>query len=115
MRPRQAPFPGLFVTGTDTEVGKTVVACAIAATLAASGRRVSVFKPVVTGIEDTAAGPPDHERLRASARSRQSPAEVAPYLFDPPVSPHLAAALAGTTVDRGTVSRAARALSLIHI
>ena len=41
---------GLFVTGTDTEVGKTVVASAIAATLAHCGQRVTVFKPVVTGL-----------------------------------------------------------------
>jgi dethiobiotin synthetase len=89
---------GLFVTGTDTGVGKTVVACTIAATLAARGQRVSVFKPVVTGLAETEHGPPDHERLRASARSSQSAADVSPYLFDPPVSPHLAAEWAGKVV-----------------
>jgi dethiobiotin synthetase len=100
-------LPGLFVTGTDTEVGKTVVACAIAATLAAGGRRVSVFKPVVTGLADSSGVPPDHERLRASARSRQSAAEVAPYLFDPPVSPHLAADAAGVPVEPHALRAAA--------
>jgi dethiobiotin synthetase len=109
VRPDQAPFPGLFVTGTDTEVGKTAVACAIAATLAAAGRRVSVFKPVVTGLAGTASGPPDHERLRASARSRQSAAEVAPYLFDSAVSPHLAAELAGVTLEPHSLRAAAHA------
>ena len=64
---------------------------------------MSVFKPVVTGLSDAEQGPPDHERLRASARSSQSAADVSPYLFDPPVSPHLAA-------DVGALSgRAARA------
>ena len=97
---------GLLVTGTDTEVGKTVVACTIAATLAEQGERVSVFKPVVTGLSD-AESVPDHERLRASARSPQSLADVAPYLFDPPVSPHLAADLAGTAVEPHVLRAAA--------
>jgi dethiobiotin synthetase len=101
--------PGLFVTGTDTEVGKTVVAGAIAATLAERGHLVSVFKPVVTGLAQTQDGPPDHERLRASARSRQAPADVAPYLFDPPMSPHLAAERAGVTVEPHSLRAAAHA------
>jgi dethiobiotin synthetase len=106
-RSQVSPITGLFVTGTDTEVGKTVVACAIAATLAAGGQRVSVFKPVVTGLADSSGAPPDHERLRASACSRQSAAEVAPYLFDPPVSPHLAADAAGVPVEPHVLRTAA--------
>jgi dethiobiotin synthetase len=42
---------GVFVTGTGTEVGKTVVAAVIAHTLAAEGQRVAVFKPAVTGLD----------------------------------------------------------------
>jgi dethiobiotin synthetase len=98
---------GLFVTGTDTGVGKTVVACTIAATLAARGQRVSVFKPVVTGIAEPGQAPPDHERLRASARSSQSAADVSPYLFDPPVSPHLAAEWAALPVEPHVLRAAA--------
>ncbi len=44
--------PGIFVTGTGTEVGKTVVAAVLARTLAAEGRRVAVFKPCVTGLSE---------------------------------------------------------------
>lgn len=99
---------GVFVTGTDTEVGKTVVASAIAATLAAQGRRVSVFKPVVTGLADLAGLAPDHERLRAAARSSQREWDVAPYRFGPPVSPHLAAAAAGERIDPYRLLAAAR-------
>ena len=90
---------GLFVTGTDTEVGKTVVASAIAATLSALGERVSVFKPAVTGLDDVDGMGADHDRLRAAAGSSQAPSDVAPYRFGPPVSPHLAAAAAGDRVD----------------
>ena len=103
------PSAGLFVAGTDTAVGKTVLACAIAATLSARGRLVSVFKPVVTGLADGQDDPPDHERLRAAARSPQSPAGVAPYRFDPPLSPHLAAEEAGVIIAPHSLRAAARA------
>jgi dethiobiotin synthetase len=100
---------GLFVTGTDTEVGKTVVASAIAATLAAEGERVSVLKPVVTGLDQPEDGlAADHERLIAAARSEQPPVDVAPYRFGPPLSPHLAAAAAGERVDPYRLLAAAR-------
>jgi dethiobiotin synthetase len=92
-------LPGLFVTATDTEVGKTVVASAIAATLAARGERVAVFKPAVTGLDEATGAPPDHELLRASAHSSQWADEIAPYRFGPPLSPHLAAELAGTRIE----------------
>ncbi len=88
---------GVFVTGTGTEVGKTVVACEIASEHAAAGKRVSVFKPVVTGLHEPGAG--DVERLRAAAASDQADDEVAPYRYGPAVSPHLAADLAGEKID----------------
>lgn len=116
-RVRPSPPRGLFVTGTDTEVGKTVVASAIAATLAGRGMRVAVFKPVVTGLADTRDEPFDHERLRASARSSQYAEDVAPFRFDPPMSPHLAAELAGMRIERtallAAAQRASRAGSLL--
>lgn len=98
---------GTFVTGTGTEVGKTVVAAAIARTLAASGRTVAVFKPAVTGLEEE--GEPDHELLRRAAGSHQTDAEISPYRFDPPASPHLAAELAGAEIDPERLREAARA------
>jgi dethiobiotin synthetase len=88
---------GVFVTGTGTEVGKTVVAAAIARTLAAAGREVAVFKPAVTGLDDP--GEPDHALLRRAAGSGQSNEQIAPYRYGPPASPHLAAALAGEVLD----------------
>lgn len=98
---------GVFVTGTGTEVGKTVVAAAIARTLAADGRRVAVFKPAVTGLDDP--GETDHALLRRAAGSRQSDEEIAPYRYGPPASPHLAAALAGETIEPARLLAAARA------
>jgi dethiobiotin synthetase len=92
-----ATAPGVFVTGTGTEVGKTVVAAVVARTLAAEGRRVAVFKPAVTGLEEE--GETDHALLRRASGSEQSDEEIAPYRFDPPASPHLAAALADEAID----------------
>ena len=98
--------PGVFVTGTSTEVGKTVVAAVLARTLAAEGKRVAVFKPAVTGLEEE--GETDHALLRRASGSSQSDEEIAPYRYDPPASPHLAAALAGEEIDPERLREVAR-------
>lgn len=90
---------GVFVTGTGTEVGKTVVAAAIARTAAATGQRVQVFKPAVSGLAGIHRVPPDHELLRTAADSDQSDDDIAPYRYGPAVSPHLAAELIGEPID----------------
>jgi dethiobiotin synthetase len=100
---------GVFVTGTDTEVGKTVVACTIAASLAARGERVAAFKPAVTGLSEPLAVLPDHELLRRSAGSAQRAEAVSPYRFGPPVSPHLAAELVGIEISPGHLVAGAEA------
>ena len=105
---------GVFVTGTDTEVGKSVVAASICAALAAQGERVAAFKPAVTGLdEEPGELGRDHELLASVASAGQSPEEVAPYRFGPPVSPHLAAELAGVTIEPAELVAAARALELV--
>ncbi|HEV7774843.1 MAG TPA: dethiobiotin synthase [Conexibacter sp.] len=89
----------LFVTGTDTGVGKTVVAASMLAALRHRGERVIAFKPVLTGTDEPADAdwPPDDALLAGAAGMRAE--DVAPSRFGPPVSPHLAAALAGTALD----------------
>ena len=100
---------GCFVTGTDTGVGKTVVAAAIAAALSARGERVAAFKPVVTGLDEPRDPdwPPDHELLAAAAGT--TPEAVAPLRFGPPVSPHLAAEMEGVTIEPAELLAAAGA------
>jgi dethiobiotin synthetase len=78
---------GLFVTATDTDVGKTYLAGAIVGELRRQGLSVGVAKPVVTGLDEE--GPHDHELLGA----------VTAATFGPAVSPHLAAELAGEPLD----------------
>jgi dethiobiotin synthetase len=102
---------GLFVTGTDTGVGKTVLSAALLAAIAAEGYPVSAHKPAVTGLdehgEDALQGlwPPDHELLAAAAG--MDPERVAPLRYGPAVSPRLAAELAGERIDREQVIAAA--------
>jgi dethiobiotin synthetase len=98
---------GVFVTGTGTAVGKTVVAAAIARTYAAEDRPVAVFKPAVTGLDEPAET--DHALLRRAAGSRQSDEEIAPYRYGPAASPHLAATIAGEEIEPGQLVAAGRA------
>ena len=105
---------GLFVTGTDTGVGKSVVAASVCAALAARGERVAAFKPVVTGLDDEPGEfGHDHELLASAANAGQAPEDVAPYRFGPPLSPHLAAELAGERIEPAQLLDAARAHELL--
>jgi dethiobiotin synthetase len=94
---------GLFVTGTDTGVGKTVLSAALLAAMSADGEHVSAHKPAVTGLDEPGADgapphwPADHELLAAAAGMRAD--EVAPVRYGPAVSPPLAAELAGESLD----------------
>lgn len=93
---------GLFVAGTDTGVGKTLISCALLHAYAATGLQVAGMKPVATGCEigrDGAWSCPDVQLLR-QASSRALPLElVNPYAFAPPVSPHIAAAESNQTIS----------------
>ena len=96
---------GVFVTGTGTEVGKTVVAAALARTLAAEGRsrrRLQALRhrPRRTRRDDATTS------CCAGPRVEQSDEEIAPYRYGPPASPHLAAALAGEEIDPERLLRA---------
>ncbi len=105
---------GVFVTGTDTGVGKSVVAAAICAALAARGERVAAFKPAVSGLdEEPGEFGHDHELLASVASAGQSAEEVAPWRCGPPVSPHHAAELAGELIEPAQLVAAARAHELL--
>lgn len=88
------------MTGTGTGVGKSVVAASVIAALAASGRRVAAFKPAVTGLDETAGRWPMDHVLLAGATGWQTPERVAPYTFGPALSPHLAAELEGSRIEK---------------
>jgi dethiobiotin synthetase len=106
----------LFVTGTDTGVGKTFVACAIAHALRARGRRVGVVKPVETGVDGE---PEDACRLRAAAGDASSLDDVCPYRLRAPLAPAVAARLEGVTIDvdriAGLIARRASAVDVLLV
>jgi dethiobiotin synthetase len=91
---------GLFVTGTDTGAGKSVVSAALLAAMSAAGEPVRAHKPVLTGLDEPAgpAGWPSDDELLARACGMR-PRDVAPLRYGPAVSPHLAAELAGERID----------------
>ena len=102
---------GLFITGTDTGVGKTAVTAALTQLCAGHGMRVAALKPIVSGVETDGTWE-DVEILRAASQPPRSIAETNLYAFDPPLAPHWAAQQAGVTVDRGRVAAFVRAQSV---
>ncbi len=98
----------LFVTGTDTGVGKTRVAAALCRGLAARGARVAAMKPVASGCILTPKGlrNEDAMALRAAMNVRAQYSEVNPYAFEPAIAPHIAAREAGVDIDFDVLDRA---------
>ncbi len=96
---------GLFITGTDTGVGKTVVACALARAFARAGERVAVMKPVASGAERTPEGLRNADALALMAAGDVSLTypEVNPYCFEPAISPHIAAEDVRIEIDIGII------------
>lgn len=92
---------GFFVTGTDTGVGKTLVACALLHAFAARGRRVVGMKPVAAGAQQSADGlrNEDVEQILAAGNVPAPRSLVDPYCFEPPIAPHIAAHDAGVEID----------------
>jgi len=91
---------GWFITGTDTGVGKTRIACLLLAALAREGRRAIGMKPVASGCRETAAGlrSEDAESLLAASGGSADYAEINPYAFVPATAPHLAARETGIEI-----------------
>jgi len=88
---------GIFVTGTDTGVGKTVVSAALAWALKQSGKRVAVMKPLQTGTDS--AGLMDIEFVQRVLGTDYPLDEVCPYRFPHPLAPLVASSLIGEKVD----------------
>ena len=92
---------GVFVTGTDTEVGKTWCSIGLVDAMVATGRRVGVMKPVAAGATPTPAGlrNDDAVALQRAANTTLRYEQVNPYCLQQPVSPHLAAKIDGVAID----------------
>jgi len=110
---------GIFVTGTDTGVGKTVVAAGLLAQLRADGVDAVPMKPVQTGcrvVRGRRLAPDLAFSLKAAGLKpgQRELADMAPYCFTPACSPHLAAKEAGVTLSLPVIERAFRRLNRAH-
>ena len=111
---------GVFVTGTDTGVGKTWIAAGLVRRLRAAGIDAVPVKPVQTGAIRDARGrlaAPDVDEALALAGLPLTPEErdaLAPYVFEPACSPHLAARLAGVRIELVRIAAAAARLAERH-
>jgi dethiobiotin synthetase len=103
---------GLFLTGTDTGVGKTEVACAIVSGARAAGLDVVGMKPAQSGA--TAEEPSDAERLRVACGGVEPLEALCPYALAAPLAPAVAARLEGKTLSLDRILEAARALAARH-
>ena len=106
---------GLFVTGTDTGIGKTLVACALVRAIAARGRRAVGMKPVAAGAEfrDGAWRNDDVEVLAAASNVTVPERAANPYCLRLAVAPHIAAAEEGVTIELAEIQRAYAALCAV--
>jgi len=103
---------GLFITGTDTGVGKTEVACALLRGHRARGLDLGAMKPAQSG--HAPGEPSDADRLRAAAGDRDPAELVCPYTFAAPLAPAVAARLEARAVSLARILDAAGALAGRH-
>ena len=106
-----------FVTGTDTEIGKTYVASALISLLVADGYRVAGMKPVASGCEKTESGLRNDDALRLIAASNVNlPYDVVnPCCFEPAIAPHIAAREAGQVIDIDRISKLAQSIEADYL
>ena len=102
---------GVFITGTDTGVGKTLVAAALALHLKKHGHSVGVMKPIETGVVPAKAKQSDAARLQAILDSEEPLGAICPYQFELPVAPLAASQAAKQTIQPETIRRVYRLLA----
>ncbi len=107
---------GIFITGTDTGVGKTIVTAVLARRMRSSGLNVGVMKPVTSGcaIADGMLVSEDAELLKWAAGTTAAYADIAPYLLREPLAPSVSASIDGTCIRLDTISSAYRRLTATH-
>ncbi len=91
-----------FVTGSGTEIGKTFVTCGLARAFREAGRGVGVLKPIMSGADPADLGASDAALLLDAAGTSMTPesvAAIAPWRFQAPISPDMAAARTGADID----------------
>ncbi len=100
------PCPAIFITGTDTGVGKTLVAAALARHFSSQGLNVGVMKPIETGVADRSGLGADATLLQWAANSEDDAELISPYRFSQPVAPCQAADSAKEQIDADKICKA---------
>jgi dethiobiotin synthetase len=108
------PFKGIFVTGTDTGVGKTIVSAALAHYLTERGLKVGVMKPAESGVSDPAGLGDDGKLLQWAANSQDDLAEISPYRLRAPLAPAQAAEKEKIFIDFASLVTTAHTLGQRH-
>lgn len=107
----------LFITGTDTDVGKTLVGCGVLAAANRQGLRTAAIKPVAAGCEVTEQGMTNTDalQLQAAASHKLSYQQINPVALEPAIAPHIAAAEAGLRMSASRLVGYCRGVSLLPV
>lgn len=105
---------GIFITGTDTGVGKTIVTAVVVTALTANGINAGVMKPIATGTSAGADALSDPDWLASVTGVDDLPDLIAPYRFRTAAAPLIAAAREGLAIEPARIIEAFRALSTRH-
>ncbi len=107
---------GIFITGTDTGVGKTVATAVLARILRSRGIRVGVMKPVTSGcaVVDGQLVSDDAELLKWASAAGAPDKDISPYLLKAPLAPSVAASMDGTRICFDTIVEAYERLAVTH-
>jgi len=97
--------PAYFLTGTDTEIGKTFITCALLHHAAQRGLKAAGIKPVAAGTDDAGVNE-DVASIRAASNLALPPKIVNPYCFKAAIAPHIAAAEEGVSIDFAPIAAA---------
>ena len=111
------PKKWLFITGTDTDVGKTVIATGFLAAANQAGLRTAAIKPISAGCELTEQGMTNNDalQLQAAASHALPYQQVNPVALEPAIAPHIAASEAGKRLTASRLTGFCRGLSLLPV
>lgn len=107
----------LFITGTDTDIGKTLIATGLLEAANKQGKRTAAIKPVAAGCSDTGEGPQNEDALmlQAAASAQLSYQQVNPVALDEPMAPHIAAKEQGKQLSANRLTGFCRGITLLPV
>lgn len=117
-------MPNIFITATDTDAGKTYVACALVHALVKKHYKVAVYKPVSAGCQFESVATPngsinilvneDAQQLGKQANCLQTTAQINPITYAEPIAPHIAAIKTGTTITLENITFGFKQIKALH-